>query len=133
MKRCIQHTLTRRTAMGRTLLAGAICTVLVTLLALPASALAQFSTRPFPPNTLRGAMVITNPPELVMNGKAERLSPGARIRGANNMLVMSGSIVGQNLLVNFVREPNGMVHEVWVLTEAEAKLALPTGSLTLVK
>jgi hypothetical protein len=100
---------------------------------LSSSAFAQFSTRPFPPNTFRGAMVVTNPPELLMNGKAERLSPGARIRGANNMLVMSGSIVGQNLLVNFVREPNGMVHEVWVLTEAEAKQVLPTGGLTLIK
>ena len=125
MKRCIQHTLSRQRSL---LLATAIG-----IAALSTSAWAQFSTRPFPPNTVRGAMVITNPPELVMNGKAERLSPGARIRGANNMLVMSGSIVGQNLLVNFVREPNGMVHEVWILTEAEAKQALPTGGLTLVK
>jgi hypothetical protein len=105
----------------------------VSLTALSGSALAQFSTRPFPPNTLRGAMVVTNPPELVMNGKVERLSPGARIRGANNMLVMSGSIVGQNLLVNFVREPNGLVHEVWVLTADEARQVLPTGGITLVK
>ena len=125
MKRCIQHTLSRPRAL---LLAAAMG-----IAALSTSAWAQFSTRPFPPNTVRGAMVITNPPELVMNGKAERLSPGARIRGANNMLIMSGSIVGQNLLVNFVREPNGMVHEVWILTEAEAKQALPTGGLTLVK
>jgi hypothetical protein len=125
MKRCIQHTLSRQRSL---LLATAIG-----IAALSTSAWAQFSTRPFPPNTVRGAMVITNPPELVMNGKAERLSPGARIRGANNMLVMSGSIVGQNLLVNFVREPNGLVHEVWILTEAEAQQALPTGGLTLVK
>jgi hypothetical protein len=125
MKRCIPHTLSRRKAL-------ALATA-VSIAGLSTSSWAQFSTRPFPPNTVRGAMVITNPPELVMNGKAERLSPGARIRGANNMLVMSGSIVGQNLLVNFVREPNGMVHEVWILTEAEAKQALPTGGLTLVK
>jgi hypothetical protein len=118
--------------MGRSLLATAL-SVFAVLFATSAPAWAQFSTRPFPPNTLRGAMVVTNPPELVMNGKAERLSPGARIRGANNMLVMSASIVGQNLLVNFVREPNGMVHEVWILTEAEAKQVLPTGGITLVK
>ena len=118
--------------MGRSLLATAL-SVFTALFAASTPAWAQFSTRPFPPNTLRGAMVVTNPPELVMNGKAERLSPGARIRGANNMLVMSASIVGQNLLVNFVREPNGMVHEVWILTEAEAKQVLPTGGITLVK
>ena len=121
MKRCISKSLASllALAMGLTALSG--------------TALAQFSTRPFPPTALRGAMVVTNPPELVMNGKAERLSPGARIRGANNMLVMSASIVGQNLLVNFVREPNGMVHEVWILTEAEAKQVLPTGGITLIK
>jgi hypothetical protein len=78
-------------------------------------------------------MVITNPPELVMNGRPERLSPGARIRNANNMLVLSGALVGQNLLVNFVREPNGMVHEVWILTPDEARQVLPTGGITLVK
>ncbi len=100
-------------------------------LALPALA-QQATVRPFPPKAERGAMVITNPPELLMNGKPARLSPGARIRGANNMLVMSGALVGQNLLVNFVREPSGLVHEVWILTEAEARQALPSGGITLV-
>jgi hypothetical protein len=121
MKRCISKSLAPMLALA------------IGLTALSGSALAQFSMRPFPPSTLRGAMTVTQPPELVMNGKGERLSPGARIHGANNMLVMSGSIVGQNLLVNFVRESNGLVHEVWILTEDEAKQALPTGGLTLVK
>jgi hypothetical protein len=82
--------------------------------------------RPFPPATQRGVMIVTQPPELVLNDKADRLSPGARIRGTDNMLVMSGSIIGQKLRVNFVREPGGMVHEVWILSDAEAALKLPT-------
>jgi hypothetical protein len=82
--------------------------------------------RPFPPKAERGVMQITQPPELLLNDKVDRLSPGARIRGTNNMLVMSGALIGQNLMVNFVREPNGQVHEVWILTEAEAALKLPT-------
>jgi hypothetical protein len=82
--------------------------------------------RPFPPKAERGVMQITQPPELLLNDKVDRLSPGARIRGNNNMLVMSGALIGQNLMVNFVREPNGQVHEVWILTEAEAALKLPT-------
>jgi hypothetical protein len=77
--------------------------------------------RPFPPKAERGVMQVTQPPELLINGKAERLSPGARIRGTNNMLVMSGALLGQSLVVKFVREPLGLVHEVWVLTEAEAQ------------
>jgi hypothetical protein len=77
--------------------------------------------RPFPAKAERGVMQVTQPPELLINGKTERLSPGARIRGSNNMLVMSGALVGQSLVVKFVREPLGLVHEVWVLTAAEAQ------------
>ena len=129
MNRCIPQTslLTlRRRAAGALALAALAST-------LCASALAQFAPRPFPPTAQRGAMVITNPPELVMNGRPDRLSPGARIRNTNNMLTLSGSLVGQNLLVNFVREPNGMVHDVWILTPDEARQVLPTGGITLVK
>ena len=71
-------------------------------------------------------MVVTYPPIIQLNGKPDRLSPGARIRGQNNLLQLSGSLVGQNLLVNFVRSPTREVHEVWILTEAEAALKLPT-------
>jgi len=83
---------------------------------------AELTVRPFPPQALRGTMQITQPPDLLMNGKPERLSPGARIRGTNNMLVMSAALTGQSLVVNFVRESNGLVHEVWILNTAEAAL-----------
>jgi hypothetical protein len=96
------------------------------LLALPARAWAQTEGRPFPPSAERGVLVVTYPPIVQLNGKPDRLSPGARIRGQNNMLVMSGAVVGQKLLVNFVRNPTGELHEVWVLTPAEAALKLPT-------
>lgn len=98
----------------------------LTLWGLSSQATAQTGVRPFAPGAERGTMVVTYPPVIQMNGKPDRLSPGARIRGLNNMLLMSGSIAGQNLLVNFVRNPTGEVHEVWVLTEAEAALKLPT-------
>lgn len=86
---------------------------------------AQIGIRPFPSNAERGTMVVSYPPIILMNGKPDRLSPGSRIRGPNNMLMMSGAIAGQSLLVNFVRNPTGEVHEVWVLTEAEVALKLP--------
>ena len=102
-----------------------------TLLALPLLgvaplAQAQTNVRPFPPNAVRGTMVVTYPPIIQMDGKADRLSPGSRIRGTNNLLVLSGSIVGQSLVVNYVRNPTGEVHDVWILTDAEAALKLPT-------
>ncbi len=71
-------------------------------------------------------MVVIAPPVIQMNGQEDRLSPGSRIRGANNLLVLSGSVIGQNLLVNYVRDPMGLVHEVWVLSPEEAALKLPT-------
>ncbi len=89
------------------------------------ASLAQTVGRPIPPNAQRGVLVVTQPPNIVLNGNPDRLSPGARIRGGNNLLVVSGSLVGQTLLVRYVREPQGQVHEVWILTEAEARQATP--------
>jgi hypothetical protein len=121
MNRCIPRAFA--TPGRRQLLRLALATP---LLALAAAATAQVPVRPFPPTAERGVLQVIAPPVIQMSGKPERLSPGARIRGRNNMLLMSGSVIGQNLLVNFVRTPTGEVHEVWVLTEAEAAQKLPT-------
>ena len=67
-------------------------------------------------------LVVTAPPEVLINGGVERLSPGVRIRGVNNMLVMSASLVGKTALVNYVREKQGMIQEIWILNQAEADL-----------
>lgn len=99
--------------------------LIAALLCLGSSAMAQLTVRPFPPAAERGAMQITAAPDMVLNGTPARLSPGARIRGADNMLVMSAALTGQKLLVNFVREPQGLIHEVWILNADEAKLELP--------
>ena len=83
-------------------------------------ALAQNAPRTFPAGALRGTLVVTQPPVITVDGKAAQLSPGARIKGPNNMLLMSGALVGQEVLVNYTVEAHGMVHDVWILTEAEA-------------
>ncbi len=77
--------------------------------------------RQFPSNALRGALTVVQPPDVKLNDVAARLSPGARIRGPNNMLQMSGALVGRKLLVHYTLDPSGNVHEVWVLTPAEAQ------------
>jgi hypothetical protein len=84
---------------------------------------AQTMTREAPKDVKPGRLVVTAPPIITMDGKPDRLSPGSRIRDTNNMLLLSGSVVGQSLPVVYRREPSGMVHEVWVLTPDEyAKL-----------
>ena len=88
-------------------------------MALAGSTAAQ-TTRPFPQTALRGALQITQAPEVLLNEQPARLSPGARIRGANNMLQTSAVWAGQRLLVHYTLDPGGLVHDVWVLTPDEA-------------
>ena len=85
--------------------------------ALPAAAQVQ---RSFPAVALRGELVVTAPPELQLNRKPARLAPGARIRNADSMLILSGGLVGQRLLVHYTIDLLGNVQDVWVLTPAEA-------------
>ena len=101
---------------------------LLALQALPLAALAQIQVRNFPSKALRGQMLVQQHPLITMDGVATRLSPGARIRDANNMMVMTGALVGITtpLVVNYVIDPQGQVHEVWILTAAEAAQKRPT-------
>ena len=85
--------------------------------ALPAAAQAQ---RHFPAAALRGELVVTAPPELLLNRMPARLAPGARIRGADSLQILSGGLVGQRLLVHYTIDLVGNVQDVWVLTPAEA-------------
>jgi len=85
-------------------------------LAAPAAA----QQRAFAPDALRGALVITSSGEALLNGHPVRLAPGLRIRGQDNMLAMSGSLLGARLLVNYTTDMQGLVNNVWILTPAEA-------------
>lgn len=77
--------------------------------------------RTFPIGTLRGQFMVLNPPEIQLDGQAERLAPGAQIRSAQRMLVTPAAIVGQNLLVNYTRDAAGLVRQVWILTPEEGR------------
>jgi len=91
--------------------------VLAFALALPASAQVQ---RNFTDKALRGEIVFGTPPDIKLNGKPARLAPGARIRDASNLLVMSGTLTGGKAVVNYTTELEGMVLDVWILSPSEA-------------
>ena len=91
--------------------------------ALPAAAQTQ---RNFPATALRGELVVLQPPQAQLNGRPARLAPGARIRGDNNLLVVSGAIANQRLLVHYTLDTAGQLHEIWVLTAAEIGRPWPT-------
>ena len=93
--------------------------LLAALIAASPLAAAQVQ-RNFPATALRGELRVTQPPELLVNNRPARLAPGARIRSADNMMVLSGAVVGTPLLVHYTLDPSGLVLDVWVLTPAEA-------------
>ena len=84
--------------------------------------IAEAQVRDFPIAALRGTLQVTAPPQVVLDGHPDQLAPGARIRNEQNLFVLSGSIAGQELLVNYTRDPAGLLREVWILSPDEAKL-----------
>ena len=75
--------------------------------------------RNFPATALRGEVVITQPPEILLNQRPARLAPGARIRGIDNLLLLSGTVAGQRLVVHYTLDSLGQLLDVWVLSPAE--------------
>jgi hypothetical protein len=63
--------------------------------------------------------VSATPPIITINGQADRLSPGARVRDRNNMMVLSGQLAGQTHYSVYKRDAAGLVHEVWLLNQEE--------------
>ena len=95
------------------------CVLLVfslSVAALPASAQ---TARKFTAQTLRGEFVVLNPPEVLLNRQPARLAPGARIRGVDNLLVMSGALVGRSAVVHYTFDHQGNLQDVWMLNAAE--------------
>jgi hypothetical protein len=105
------------------------CRFLFVALALLAGlASAQGIRREAPKDVVLGKMVVTAPPQITMDGKPDQLSPGSRIRDLNNMIVLSGGLAGKALPVVYKRDAAGLVHEVWILTDAEYTKLGGTGS-----
>ena len=97
---------------------------------LPVTAAAQTedaapALRQFPKTAARGVLTVMTPPEVAMDGKPDRLSPAVRIRDTRNVLVLSGAISGQPLVVNYVRDNIGLVQQVWILSAEEARQKMP--------
>lgn len=109
-----------RPLLGLALLAASF------LLLLPAQAQVNNSgVREFPKEALRGKLRVTAAPDILLNDKADRLSPGSRIRDLQGNIVMSGAIAGNEYMVNYTRDNSGLVHNVWILNAAEIKEKRP--------
>ena len=79
--------------------------------------------RAFPDAALRGRLEVVLPPAVQLDGRADQLSMGARIRDTRNLFVTSATLAtGQPYWVNYTRTPDGQIGEVWILTTEEAAL-----------
>ena len=116
MLRCAALHLSCRPSWASAAAATFALTLAAFCLAAPAGAQ---TFRPFPATALRGEVVVMQPPEVALNGKPARLAPGSRIRGENNLLQVSGALIGQKLTVNYTLDPTGLVMDVWILTPEE--------------
>jgi hypothetical protein len=109
--------------MTHSLLKNSIFAILfIAIQAINTPATAQI-TRIFPDSAVRGKIAFKSPPQIELDGKAERLSAGARIRDEQGALAMTGALEGKSFTVNFRREAStGLVHEVWILSAEEQKV-----------
>jgi hypothetical protein len=98
--------------MYRCLLIAAAAVVL----AAPAAAQMQ---RNFPATALRGALVVGSTSEVKLNGRSAQFAPGVRVRDQNNMIQLTGALVGQKLRVNYTIDTSGLVKDVWILRPEE--------------
>ena len=96
------------------------CLVTALAIALAGNALAQQQRIvAIPEAAKRADITFQGTPDLAIDGKAARLSPGARIYDRNNYLQMSGSLSG-TMRAKYLLEPiTGLVHAVWILTDEE--------------
>jgi len=112
MNRCLS-------SRARTVLFALATLAAIAPVLLPTPAVAQGIMREAPKDVVLAQMAVGAPPEILIDGKADRLSPGYRIRDLNNMLVLSASLAGKTMPVVYRRDAAGLVHEAWILSPQE--------------
>lgn len=95
------------------------CLLAAAVLAAPAFHAAAQTQRAFPGNALRGEFIVTLSPEVLLNGKPARLSPGSRIWDGRHMLIVPGAITGEKFTVHYTATTDGQVRDVWLLRKDE--------------
>ena len=80
----------------------------------------QSIQRNFPQRALRGKIVFGTPPFIQLDGNVTQMAAAYRVHGYNNLVLMSGQLVGVEGAVDYALDVNGQVYEVWLLTPAEA-------------
>lgn len=96
----------------------AVSALLLAAVGTPQLAQAQVQ-RLLPAKTVRGTIHFESPPHVVVDGKPDRLAPGARVRDAHNRIALTGALRGKTFEVRYLRDAAGVIREAWILTPAE--------------
>lgn len=98
-----------------------IRTALAVLALLASAAFAQNVVVRDAPRDVTPAIIAVSatPPIIQVNGKDDRLSPGARLRDRDNRLVLPATLAGQSVYAVYRRDASGLVHDVWLLSSDE--------------
>ncbi len=100
---------------------------LLLFIALLISSLPVLAERPLPEDGIRARVTATLPlPQVQLNGKLYRLAPGCIIRDDANRKIVHGELPA-GAPVMFLRDPNGEVSRIWVLTADEQASLAPAG------
>ena len=96
--------------------------LLAVLLLLGCAGAAHGQLRSIPEDAKRGVMRHVEGMAVEIDGKAQRLAPGARVRNESNLIVVPMAIP-PGTPVKYRLDGEGMVREVWFLTPKEAAQA----------
>lgn len=75
--------------------------------------------RDIPADAKRGRLLHVYDMDVQIDGVPQRLARGARIRDAENRIVVP-SAVAPDALIRYLFDAEGMVRQVWILSEREA-------------
>jgi hypothetical protein len=92
-------------------------TVLLALAAISTAATAQLRT--IPKEARLGVIRHVQDMNVLIDGKPQRLAPGAQIRSLQNRIIVPSAIPAE-VVVKYVFDSEGLVRNVWIVTEEEA-------------
>ncbi|MEO8630115.1 MAG: hypothetical protein ABI612_18765 [Betaproteobacteria bacterium] len=98
-------------------LGALLLSVIVAIAASPA----QAQIRPIPANARLATLKLGVFPDAVLNGKAIRLGPGARIYNRDNIIIIPSTLKDVTMVVAFATGSLGEVVSAWILTDQEIK------------
>lgn len=89
------------------------------LLPAVASLPALAAERSFPTHAKRGKLAAAPFPQVSIDGKLRRMTPGSRIWNEHNLTIVPAELGTNQYLANYTETEQGEIDRIWILTPAE--------------